>query len=65
MGHHYKQAKLVAQDYNREDCNDFEKTFAPVARLEAIIMLWYLQAIRTLNFSKWMSKVYKEKDYVG
>lgn len=58
MGNHYKQAKLVAQDYNQEDCNDFEKTFAQVACLEAIIMLWYLQAISILNFSKWMSKVF-------
>ena len=33
------KARLVAQGYNQEEGIDFEETFAPVARLEAIRML--------------------------
>ena len=31
--------KLVAQGYNQEERIDFDETFAPVARLECIMML--------------------------
>ncbi|GJT40425.1 retrovirus-related pol polyprotein from transposon TNT 1-94 [Tanacetum coccineum] len=33
------KARLVAQGYNQEEGNDYEETFAPVARLEAIRIL--------------------------
>ena len=33
------KARLVAQGYCREEAIDYEETFAPVARLEAIRML--------------------------
>ena len=33
------KARLVAQGYNQEEGIDFDETFAPVARLEAIHML--------------------------
>jgi hypothetical protein len=34
-----KKARLVAQGFNQEESIDYEETFAPVARLEAIRML--------------------------
>ena len=33
------KARLVAQGFNQEEVIDYEETFAPVARLEAIRML--------------------------
>ena len=33
------KARLVAQGFNQEEMIDYEETFAPVARLEAIRML--------------------------
>ena len=30
------KARLVTQGYNQEECIDFDKTFAPVARIETI-----------------------------
>ena len=33
------KATLVAQGYNQEECNDFDETFAPVARIETIRLL--------------------------
>ena len=33
------KARLVAQGFNQEEEIDYEETFAPIARLEAIRML--------------------------
>ena len=33
------KARLVAEEYNEQEGIDYEETFAPVARLEAIRML--------------------------
>lgn len=41
-------ARLVAQGYNQEEGIDFDETFAPVARLDAIIVL--LTYASSLNF---------------
>ena len=52
------KARLVAQGYSQEKGIDYEETYAPVARLEAIRMLWHLHALKNLNYFKWMSKVH-------
>ena len=33
------KARLIAQGYNQEESIDFDETFAPIARLEAIRLL--------------------------
>ena len=47
------KARLVAQGFCQKEGIDFEETFAPVARLEAIRFL-HLLLLRVLKFSKWM-----------
>ena len=51
------KARLVAQGYNQEEGIDFDETFAPVARLEAICMLLQFGCFEILNYIKWMLKV--------
>ena len=40
------KVRLVAQGYNQEEGIDFSQTFAPVARLEAIRMLFAFTCFR-------------------
>ena len=48
------KARLVAQGYTQVEGLDFEETYAPVARLEAIrIWLAYAYA-HTSSYTKWM-----------
>ena len=51
------KARLVAKSYNEEEGIDYDETFAPVARLEAIRMLLTF-ALFMVNFIKWMLKVH-------
>ena len=50
------KARLVAQGFNQEEGIDYEETFALVARLEAIRMLFALplHVLKTLFYIKWM-----------
>ena len=51
------KARLVAQGYNQEEWIDYEETFAPVARLEAIRMLLAFTCFKDFVYIKWMWKV--------
>ena len=48
------KARLVAQGLNQEEEIDYEETFAPVARLEAIRCYLPLHVLKTLFYIKWM-----------
>ncbi|WVZ76069.1 LOW QUALITY PROTEIN: hypothetical protein U9M48_024071 [Paspalum notatum var. saurae] len=50
------KARLVAQGFCQKEGIDYEETFAPVARLEAIRILLDFAASKGFNCSKWMSK---------
>uniref|UniRef100_A0A8R7TX73 Reverse transcriptase Ty1/copia-type domain-containing protein n=1 Tax=Triticum urartu TaxID=4572 RepID=A0A8R7TX73_TRIUA len=51
------KARLVAQGYSQIQGFDFDETFAPVARLEAIRLYLLTLLPRVLSYFKWMSKV--------
>ena len=54
------KAQLVAQGYNQEEGIDFDETFAPVARIEAITCICMPYEFQTLSnrcekcFFKWL-----------
>ncbi|GJX13861.1 retrovirus-related pol polyprotein from transposon TNT 1-94 [Tanacetum coccineum] len=50
------KSRLVAKGYGQDKGIDFEESFAPVARLEAVRFLWHMRLTRTFLFTKWTSK---------
>ena len=46
--------RLVCKGYTQQEGIDFEETFAPVARLEAIRMFFLFQVFRNSKYIKWM-----------
>ena len=48
------KARLVAQGYTQIEGIDFDETFAPVDRLEAIRILVAMPTITTSFYIKWM-----------
>ena len=49
------KARLVAQGYSQVEGGDFDETFAPVARLEAIrLLLSIYHLFVSLNCIRWM-----------
>nr|GEX25478.1 retrovirus-related Pol polyprotein from transposon TNT 1-94 [Tanacetum cinerariifolium] len=50
------KARLVAQGFRQEEGIDFEKSFALVARIEAIRIFEANAANKNMTISKWMSK---------
>ena len=49
------KARLVCKGYAQVEGVDYEETFAPVARLEAIRMFLAFSSYRKLKCTKWMS----------
>jgi hypothetical protein len=45
---------LVAQGYSQKEEIDYEETFAPVAHLEAIMILLAFSVAKGSNCTKWM-----------
>ncbi|MCY6524747.1 reverse transcriptase domain-containing protein, partial [Actinobacillus pleuropneumoniae] len=48
------KARLVCKGYAQQEGIDFEETFAPVARLEAIRMFLALFIFRKFKYTNWM-----------
>jgi len=46
--------RLVVKGYNQEEGIDFDETYAPIARLEAVRLLLHMLVCVTLNCIKWM-----------
>ena len=51
------KGKFVAQGYRQIEGVDFDETFAPVARLEYIHLLFVVACLNALNYFKWMLRV--------
>jgi hypothetical protein len=48
------KSRLVAQGFSQKEGIDFEETFAPVTRLEAIRILLDFPWLKGSNCTKWM-----------
>ena len=51
------KARLVVQGYRQEEGIDYDETFAPVARLEAIRLLMAFAVNHNMKCFRWISKV--------
>jgi hypothetical protein len=49
------KARLVGKGYAQVEGVDYEETFAPVARLEAIRMFLAFSNYKNLKYTKWIS----------
>ena len=61
------KARLVVQGYSQEEGIDFEETYTPVVRLEAIRIL-FSQSVKLFQMdvkSAFLNGVIKEEVYVG
>ena len=52
------KARLVVKGYSQQEGIDYEETFAPVARLEAVRIFLAFAAHKILMSIKWMSNVH-------
>ncbi|XP_052623709.1 uncharacterized mitochondrial protein AtMg00820-like [Lactuca sativa] len=52
------RARLVAHGFFQLEGLDYDETFAPVARLEAIRLFLAFPPSRTTKFTKWMSRLH-------
>ena len=52
------KVRLVCKGYAQAEAIDFEETYAPVARLEAIRMLQHCHVIKNSKYIKWMSSLH-------
>lgn len=48
------KARLVCKGYSQQEGIDYEETYAPVARMEVVIMFLHMQQIETSSYIKWM-----------
>ena len=64
------KARLVAKGYNQEEKNDYDETFAPIARLEAIrLLLAYASSMNIKLYqmdvkSTFLNRIINEEVYV-
>nr|GEZ20103.1 retrovirus-related Pol polyprotein from transposon TNT 1-94 [Tanacetum cinerariifolium] len=56
------KSRLVAKGYAQKEGVDFEESFAPVARLEAVRLFIAYAAHKSFLFIRWTSKLWRQID---